>query len=166
MLVYVNLWSGIPSWLLHSWLLQLFRVSELILFTLSGLGFAEYNYLLPRPLSDTYLIPPAARPVDPLAVPTPITDLPTSSLPFYANFKPCIFPSPSSPTSPTFSNSVLGSYGLENYDIPSNGRPCTPPTLRSPVDHKIEEGYLDMNSAGELDIYIVHLFTNKFKTCK
>ncbi|RZF39792.1 hypothetical protein LSTR_LSTR000440 [Laodelphax striatellus] len=33
-------------------------------------GFSEANYLLPRPLNDTYLVPPTARPVNAASTPT------------------------------------------------------------------------------------------------
>lgn len=69
-----------------------------------------------------------------------------SSFPFYTNFKPCNF-TVKNATSPT-SSTVSASF-LENYDVPLNGRPYTPPTPQSPVQNKMDN-YLDMTSAGEL----------------
>lgn len=117
-------------------------------------GFTENNYLLPRPVSDTYLIPPAARPVDPLAVPlsSPTSAEPPSYLPSYENFKPGSISSWSA-TSPTTSSSCCSfqqPVGLENYEVPRSCRPCTPhtpPTPHSPLERKFE-GYLDMHSTG------------------
>lgn len=114
--------------------------------------FTETNYILPRPVSDTYLIPPAARPVDPLAVPTNM-ELP-SFLPSYENFKPgCISAwSATSPTTPSSSSSFAPPAGLENYEVPRSCRSCTPhtpPTPHSPNERKFE-GYMDMHSSGSL----------------
>lgn len=114
--------------------------------------FTENNYLLPRPVSDTYLIPPAARPIDPHAVPVSSptnVELP-SFLPSYENFKPgsiCTW-SATSPTTPSSSSSFAPPAGLENYEVPRKCRSCTSHTPpHSPLERKFE-GYLDMHSTG------------------
>lgn len=111
---------------------------------------------MPRPVEDTYLIPPAARPVESSFIPPPVIDSRNHpSDRSYANVKPTNFPfpinSPVTPTSCSDFNSPTRSF--ENYDIPPpNGRPYTPHTPTSPtspLEKKFEEGYLLMNSRGE-----------------
>lgn len=95
--------------------------------------FGEGNYLLPRPLSDTYLVPPKARPVTPSLEP---------SLPDYR-----VPPSPvSTPTSPPPNMMVppLTLDPMENYQSPPQARPFTPSTPSTPTDHF--SAYLQMHS--------------------
>ncbi|XP_065201891.1 phosphoinositide 3-kinase adapter protein 1-like isoform X2 [Planococcus citri] len=111
---------------------------------------SENNYMLPRPVDDTYLIPPAARPVDPSLMPPPIADSPNSpsgstSDPYYMNFKRGHVPSMvNTPVSPTSINSLTS---FQNYEVPPTARPCTPYTPNSPTSPigKKFEGYLEMN---------------------
>ncbi|XP_073993161.1 DBB domain-containing protein stumps isoform X1 [Rhodnius prolixus] len=86
---------------------------------------SDANYLLPRPLSDTYLVPPRARPV--------LAPLPLQT-------EPLVQPSSSAPSSP-----------IESYQSPPQARPFTPATPgtpsspASPLD-KAFSHYLHMHS--------------------
>ncbi|KAI5692363.1 hypothetical protein M8J76_015789, partial [Diaphorina citri] len=95
-------------------------------------GFNDSNYLIPRPLHDSYLVPPPARPV--------LSPLPTPTSPFYTNL-----PSYQVPPSPIRVNDFspspfsIPSY-MDNYKIPAGGqaRPFSPsasPTEKEPPSH-------------------------------
>ncbi|XP_065212818.1 uncharacterized protein LOC135840298 isoform X2 [Planococcus citri] len=124
---------------------------------------SESNYVLPKPVDDTYLIPPEPRPIDDTylipPVPRPVVpSLPPPDIDFhnsspssehcYMNFKECSFPFLlNTPLSPTFADSPTL---FQNYEVPPTARPCTPYTPNlptSPIGEQFE-GYLDMNSIG------------------
>lgn len=105
------------------------------------------NYLLPRPLNDSYLVPPAPRPVQ---------ESPNSSMVsakhYYTNVG-----------SPLTSNAAMFNYQIPpppqsifatNYQVPTNGRPFSPlgdsclSAPSSPVDVVSPPcGYLEMSSS-------------------
>lgn len=102
----------------------------------------DTNYLLPRPLNDSYLVPPAPRPVE-----QPV------DMHCYTNVG-----------SPLTSNATMFNYQIPpppqsifatNYQVPTNGRPYspagayspTPPMPSSPVDTVSPCGYLEMSSS-------------------
>lgn len=124
------------------------------------LGFNEANYLLPRPLNDTYLIPPTARPLTSPSSPSATTSQP--STPQYTNLDSYqIPPSPVSlvetldyhiPPLPLPLQSIFGNYQVPGHAAPY--LPPTPPTPSSPVDRSPQDAYLEMNSASKyLDVY-------------
>jgi len=107
----------------------------------------DANYLLPRPLDDSYLVPPAPRPVEPQPPPIAV------DLHCYTNVG-----------SPLTSNAAMFNYQIPpppqsifatNYQVPTNGRPyglagacsSTPPMPSSPVDTVSPCGYLEMSSS-------------------
>lgn len=102
----------------------------------------DTNYLLPRPLNDSYLVPPAPRPIE-----QPV------DMHCYTNVG-----------SPLTFNAAMFNYQIPpppqsifatNYQVPTNGRPyspagaCspTPPMPSSPVDTVSPCGYLEMSSS-------------------
>lgn len=105
----------------------------------------DSNYLLPRPLDDSYLVPPAPRPVEFLPnihcytnVGSPLT---TDATMFNYQIPP--------PPQSIFAT---------NYQVPTNGRPYSPqasagafcsgsPIPHSPVDTVSPCGYLEMSSS-------------------
>lgn len=108
------------------------------------------NYLLPRPLNDSYLVPPAPRPVMQEPPSSPGADAH-----FYTNVG-----------SPLTNNAAMFNYQIPpppqsifatNYQVPTNGRPYSPPhpSARgrsplpplSPVDNVPPCGYLEMSSS-------------------
>ncbi|XP_046674936.1 LOW QUALITY PROTEIN: phosphoinositide 3-kinase adapter protein 1-like, partial [Homalodisca vitripennis] len=117
------------------------------------LNFNCTNYLLPRPLNNTYSVPPTARPV--LNTPPPNTSLPSSPHHPYTNIDSYQIP-PSLPVSvsdnfvynvPSFPlplHSPLDNYQVPGQAIPYN--PPTPPTPSSPLDALPPGGYMDMQS--------------------
>uniref|UniRef100_A0A1B6LJX6 DBB domain-containing protein n=1 Tax=Graphocephala atropunctata TaxID=36148 RepID=A0A1B6LJX6_9HEMI len=118
------------------------------------LNFNSTNYLLPRPLNNTYSVPPTARPV--LNTPPPNTSLPSSPHPHpYTNIDSYqIPPSPVSvndnfvyniPSFPLPLHSPLDNYQVPGQAIPYN--PPTPPTPSSPLDALPPGGYMDMQSS-------------------
>ncbi|XP_014290772.1 phosphoinositide 3-kinase adapter protein 1 isoform X3 [Halyomorpha halys] len=99
--------------------------------------FGEGNYLLPRPLSDTYLVPPKARPV------TPTGEPPSPRSPFPPTSLNLSHPITNQKTPP----SPLVLDPLENYQSPPSARPftpMTPSTPNTPTDHF--SAYLQMHS--------------------
>ncbi|XP_075215961.1 DBB domain-containing protein stumps isoform X2 [Lycorma delicatula] len=129
-------------------------------------GFSEANYLLPRPLNDTYLIPPAARPVitSPvsLSMPTtsiscPSTPISQPSVPFYSNLE--TYKVPPSRVSSTDSidcnmppcplplplESIFEKHPVSSHSASSSPVPTTPST---PKDNLPPGGYLEMHSSG------------------
>lgn len=106
----------------------------------------DTNYLLPRPLNDSYLVPPAPRPVE----------CSTNVVHNYTNVG-----------SPLTSDATMFNYQVPpppqsifatNYQVPTNCRPyspsgaCMPPTTpppvpSSPVDQPLPCGYLEMSSS-------------------
>lgn len=118
-------------------------------------GFNGTNYLLPRPLNDTYLIPPSARPlVSPVTPPASISTSSQPTTPQYTNIESYqIPPSPVSlaesldyhvPPVPLPVQSPLDNYQTPGQAIPYN--PPTPPTPSSPVEALPHGGYLEMHS--------------------
>ncbi|VVC39489.1 Hypothetical protein CINCED_3A014689 [Cinara cedri] len=108
------------------------------------------NYLLPRPLNDSYLVPPAPRPVMQEPPSSPVVDMH-----FYTNVG-----------SPLTTNATMFNYQIPpppqsifatNYQVPTNGRPYSPPHAStrgpsplpppSPVDTVPHCGYLEMSSS-------------------
>ncbi|KAG8245961.1 toll-like receptor 7 signaling pathway [Homalodisca vitripennis] len=115
------------------------------------LNFNCTNYLLPRPLNNTYSVPPTARPV--LNTPPPNTSLPSSPHPYTNIDSYQIPPSPVSvsdnfvynvPSFPLPLHSPLDNYQVPGQAIPYN--PPTPPTPSSPLDALPPGGYMDMQS--------------------
>uniref|UniRef100_A0A1B6DX99 Uncharacterized protein n=1 Tax=Clastoptera arizonana TaxID=38151 RepID=A0A1B6DX99_9HEMI len=108
--------------------------------------FNEMNYLLPRPLNDTYLIPPTARPINSSA------SSPSTSSPQYTNID-CyqIPPSPVSiaealdyhipPLPLPFQSSLKNCQVLEN----TSNSLHTSHNI-SPTDKTLKDTYLEMNS--------------------
>lgn len=115
----------------------------------------DANYMLPRPLNDSYLVPPAPRPVQ---AEQPAAGVHPQQNHCYTNVG-----------SPLTSNATMFNYQIppppqsifaNNYQVPTNGRPYSPasgawsPTHpavpSSPVDPTPSPlGYLEMNSSSE-----------------
>lgn len=131
-------------------------------------GFNDSNYLIPRPLHESYSVPPPARPVlSPLTPPTP-------SSPFYTNL-----PSYQIPPSPVkvsasadfpYQNSLtfsLPSY-MDNYKIPAGGlarafSPSASPTEKEPPHHLTPFGaYLEMQASREYKYYLFPCYLTQF----
>lgn len=121
------------------------------------------NYLLPRPLNNTYSIPPAARPV--LNTPPPNASQPSSPHPLshqYTNLNSYqIPPSPVSladnfdyniPAFPLPVHSPLDNYQVPGHAIPYH--PPTPPTPSSPIDALLPCGYMDMQSPSKQILFV------------
>uniref|UniRef100_A0A0A9VYH6 Phosphoinositide 3-kinase adapter protein 1 n=1 Tax=Lygus hesperus TaxID=30085 RepID=A0A0A9VYH6_LYGHE len=135
--------------------------------------FGEGNYLLPRPINDTYLIPPKARPVVPTSLPLGLQETyqsPGSPKDFFADHLPPkdltgfalppsttkeAFQLPPSPTEDyqmpmTPKELYQPTSPLENYQSPPHARPftpMTPSTPSSPLDGpKFSTAYLHMHS--------------------
>ncbi|BES92418.1 Phosphoinositide-3-kinase adaptor protein 1 [Nesidiocoris tenuis] len=135
--------------------------------------FGDGNYLLPRPINDTYLIPPKARPVVPTSLPLHDGYQSPSSVPrdYFAEHLQSpkdgalampplttkeAFQIPPSPTEdyqmPLTPKEIYNLPGspMENYQSPPHARPftpMTPSTPSSPLDGpKFSTAYLHMHS--------------------
>ncbi|XP_054268083.1 phosphoinositide 3-kinase adapter protein 1-like isoform X2 [Macrosteles quadrilineatus] len=112
------------------------------------MNFNCTNYLLPRPLNNTYSVPPAARPV--LHSPPPSTHPMQHQYTNVDSYQ--IPPSPVSvdnfdynvPSFPIPVHSPMDNYQVPGHAIPYN--PPTPPTPSSPLDVLPPGGYMDMQS--------------------
>lgn len=119
----------------------------------------DANYLLPRPLTDSYMVPPAPRPVR-------VESPPSSASGSAHGYTNAPQGSPVASNAPMFNYQVPPppqSIFATNYQVPTNGRPCagpgdrascpTPPMPSSPVDPSPPCGYLEMSSStfGSID---------------
>ncbi|XP_022205900.2 phosphoinositide 3-kinase adapter protein 1 isoform X2 [Nilaparvata lugens] len=109
-------------------------------------GFSEANYLLPRPLNDTYLVPPAARPVTSASTPT-------SPPPFYCEQE--FYKIPPSPIllveSPNY-NIPPAPLPLEHNKLPHFATSPTSPSPTSPSKHMFPfGGYIEMHAEKNQD---------------
>lgn len=125
----------------------------------------DVNYLLPRPLDDSYLVPPAPRPVVSPHQPPHSAPATTVDAHNYTNVG-----------SPLTSDAAMFNYQVPpppqsifatNYQVPTNGRPYgvqggawSPATPSSPIDCAAAPpscGYLEMSSNGGKHCLVVNV---------